>query len=189
MRTLYNLAVVLVGAFVLFVVVAAVTNPTYQRGLTTRYQARETTRQVQAQEWNKTVRTNGPWLFGGLATVAVVFLGGKVWMDHQEQRTRRHETTEDHTTQRHLISAKRDVALAYIAACGDPGAYQGRLNGVSGVFLPESEEFVPLDVCRAELATAPTTALVRRQPQTINVPPAHERRFLIVGEREELDNW
>jgi len=96
--------------------------------------------------------------------------------------------TEVNTTQRHFISAKKDVTLAYIAQCGDPGAYRGQLAGVEGVYLPASNEFVPLDVCRAELATAQTTALSRRQPQTINVPAAQqERRFLVVGEMEQED--
>ncbi len=55
-----------------------------------------------------------------------------------------------------------------------------------GVFLPSANEFVPLDVCQAELAQS--TALARRQPSTINVPPAPpppERRFKVVGEMAE----
>ena len=94
----------------------------------------------------------------------------------QEQRTQRHVATEEQTTERLRITAKRDVVLAYIAQCGDPGARPMRLNGVSGVYLPQSNEFVPEPVCRAELTAVPAmqanqgTALARRTPQTINVP-------------------
>ena len=57
---------------------------------------------------------------------------------------------------------------------------------MQGVFLPSENEFVPLDVCQAELAANQTTALARRTPQTNNVPPVQqERRFLVLGEMEE----
>lgn len=59
---------------------------------------------------------------------------------------KRHEATEVNTTQRHLIRAKKDIAIAYIAQCGDSGAYATQLNGMQGVFLPSENEFVPLRV-------------------------------------------
>jgi hypothetical protein len=127
----------------------------YATAKTAIRQAEEHTKAVQAQEWGDTLRTWGMWGGGGLAAVgalAVIAWSVNHW---QEQRTRRHEVTEDHTTQRHLITAKKDIALAYIAMCGDPGARQMRLGGVEGVYLPSSNELVPIDVCRAELALAP----------------------------------
>lgn len=160
----------------------------YATAKTAIRQAEERTQQVQAQEWGDTLRTWGMWGGGGLAAVGGLVAIGWTVRHWQEQRTRRHEASEDHTTQRHLISAKRDIALAYIAQCGDPGAYAGQLDGMHGVYLPQSNEFVPLDVCRAELATAQTTVLARRASQTINVPAAQqERRFLVVGEMEQED--
>jgi len=134
-----------------YMLMQAVTDPTYQRGKTARELAQQQTRQVQAREWGATVRGSVPWLAGGLATAAVFGVGGWMVVEWQRNRTRRHEVTEDHTTQRHLISAKRDIALAYLAQCGDPGAYVGQLNGTRGVFLPMLNEFVPEAVCRAEL--------------------------------------
>ena len=179
----------------LYMLTGAITDPTYQGGLTARYQAQQQTRQVQAQQqgeterrWAATWETWGKYGFPALAAVAVAGVGGWAVVEWQRNRTRRHEVTEDHTTQRHLITAKKDIALAYIAQCGDPGARQLSVNGVEGVYLPSSNELVPFDVCRAELAAAQAnqgTALARRTPQTINVPPVQrERRFLVVGETE-----
>jgi hypothetical protein len=82
-----------------------------------------------------------------------------------------------------LITAKKDIVLAYLVQFGEPGAQPMLLNGVRGAYLPSSNEFVPEDVCRAELEQ--TTALARRQPSTIAVPPQRERRFMVVGEMEE----
>lgn len=166
-----------------------------QQAQTAMYQAQQQAEQVRAQQqgessrrWAATWETWGQYGFPAAAAVAVAGVGGWAVVEWQRQRTRRHEVTEDHTTQRHLITAKKDVVLAYIAQCGDPGAYAGQLNGMRGVFLPSENEFVPLDVCRAELATAQTTALARRASQTINVPAAQqERRFLVVGEMEQED--
>lgn len=177
---------VIIAFLVLFA--DAMTNPTYQNGLTTRYQAQQQTKRVEAQEWGATVRGAVPWLAGGVAAVVFVVFGSRLVIDWQEQRTRRHEATEDHTTERHLITAQKDIALAYIAMCGDPGARQMRLGGVEGVYLPSSNELVPIDVCRAELAATQGTTLARRTTQTINVPPVQqERRFLVVGEMEQED--
>ncbi len=155
----------------------------YTAAKTAIRQAEEQTKQVQAQQWSNTVRGTVPWLAGGLAAAAVAGVGGWAVVEWQRNRTQRHVATEDYTTQRHLITAKRDITLAYIAQCGDPNAHPARLNGIAGVFLPSENEFVPMDVCRAELEQS--TALVRRQPQTVNVPTQRERRFKVVGEMEE----
>lgn len=133
----------------------ALTNPTYQNNLTARYHSQQQTKQVQAQEWGDTLRTWGMWGGGGLAAVGGLVVIGWAVNCWQEQRTRRHEATEEQTTERHLITAQKDIALAYIAMCGDPGARQMRLGGVEGVYLPSSNELVPIDVCRAELAEIP----------------------------------
>ncbi len=78
--------------------------------------------------------------------------GGWAVVEWQRNRTRRHEVTEGHTTQRHLITAKRDIVLAYLLQFGEPGARPMTLDGVRGAYLPSINEFVPEDVCRAELA-------------------------------------
>lgn len=172
----------------------------YATARTAIRQAEEQTKQVQAEEWSNTVRGTVPWLAGGLAAVVAVGIVGWAAVQWQEQRTKRHEASEDNTTQRHLITAQKDIALAYLALCGDPGAFVGKHEGQRGVFLPRSGEFVPESICRAELASAqaatvPTTALSRRQPQTINVPAAmapddwlpvglpgdSDRRFIVRG--------
>lgn len=159
----------------------------YTRYATTRTairQAEEQTKQVQAQQWSATLRGTVPWLAGGLGVVAVAGVGGWAVVEWQRNRTRRHEVTEDHTTQRHRITAQKDIVLAYLLQFGEPGAQPMTLNGVRGAYLPSTNEFVPEDVCRAELAQ--TTALARRQPQTINMPPVpRERRFKVLGERAE----
>jgi len=159
----------------------------YATAKTAIRQAEERTQQVQAREWGDTLRTWGMWGGGGLAAVGGLVVVAWAVNRWQEQRTRRHEMTEDHTTQRHLISAKRDVVLAYLVQLGEPGAQPMTLNGVYGAYLPNSNEFVPEDVCRAELA-AQTTALARRAPQTINVPPVTQaRRFWVLGDMEQED--
>jgi hypothetical protein len=174
------MALLATGAF-LYLLSTAITDPNYQANLTTRYQAREQTRQVQAQQWGATVRGTVPWVAGGVAVVGGLVAIGWATVKWQEQRTKRHEATEGHMTQRHLITAQKDIVLAYLAQCGDPRAYAGQLDGQRGVFLPKSGEFVPESICRAELAGVQaaavpvhTTALARRQPQTINVPGTME---------------
>jgi hypothetical protein len=176
-------SLVLLVAF-LYAFTGAIQNPVYQNGLTARYEAQQQTRQVQAREFGDTMRTWGMWGGGGVAAVCGLVVIAWAVAQWQEQRTRRHEATEDHTTQRHLISAKRDIVLAYLVQFGEPGAKPMTLNGVYGAYLPSVNEFVPEDVCRAELATVRTaqpvqpatqgTALARRQPPTINVPAAME---------------
>lgn len=192
--TAASLSLIVVVAF-LVLFADALTNPTYQNGLTTRYQAQQQTKQVQAREWGDTMRTWGMWGGGGLAAVGGLLVVAWAVVQWQEQRTRRHEATEDHTTQRHLISAKRDIVLAYLVQFGEPGAQPMTLNGIYGAYLPSANEFVPEDICRAELATVRAvqpanqpTALARRTPPTINVAPVQqERRFLVFGEMEQED--
>ncbi|MBK8800390.1 MAG: hypothetical protein IPM07_30735 [Anaerolineales bacterium] len=175
----------------LYLLEATITDPTYQNGLTARYQAREQTRQVQAQEWGDTLRTWGMWGGGGLAAVGGLVVVAWAVVQWQEQRTRRHEATEDHTTQRLRITTQKEIAVAYIALYRDrePDARFMRLaDGTAGVYLPNENELVTIDACRAELATAQTTALTRRTPPTINVPGApQERRFLVLGDLEQED--
>jgi hypothetical protein len=199
-------SLVLIVAF-LYAFTGAIQNPVYQNGLTSRFDALQQTKRVQAQEFGDTMRTWGMWGGGGLAVVGGLVVIGWAVNRWQEQRTQRHVATEEQTTERHLISAKRDIVLAYLVQFGEPGAKPMMLNGVYGAYLPSANEFVPEDVCRAELATVRTaqpanqgTALARRQPQTINVPAAMERddwprvglsgddggrRFRVIGELEE----
>ena len=184
MRALGAMATMLAIVVVYVALAQALTSPeltaryaAYASARTAIRQAEEQTKQVQAEEWSNTVRGTIPWLAGGLAAVVAAGAGGWAVVQWQEQRTKRHEASEENTTQRHLITAQKDIALAYLAMCGDPGAFVGQIDGQRGVFLPRSGEFVPESICRAELATAqavtvPTTALAKRTPQTINVPAA-----------------
>lgn len=200
MRGLAAIAAMAAMVIVYYICTQALTSPE----LTARYnartqaqlqaeQARQQTQMVRAQEdgktsrvWAQTWETWGVYGTSAAGVAVVAFVGGWAVVEWQRQRTRRHEVTEVNTTQRHMISAKQSIALAYIAQCGDSGAYATQLNGMQGVFLPSENEFVPLDVCRAELAANQGTALARRAPQTINVPPVQqERRFLVTGDMEE----
>ena len=178
----------------LYMLTGAITDPNYQGGLTARYQAQQQTRQVQARQqgetarrWAETWETWGMWGFPAVAVIGGAGLASWAIIEWQRNRTRRHEVTEDHTTQRHLISAKKDVALAYLAQCGDPGAYVGQLAGQRGVFLPGTNEFVPERICRAELEQRP--GLVPYEPPVIALAAAQPnqsgRVFRVVGEREE----
>lgn len=159
MRALTEFAIVAMFCAALAAVYLIFTSPEYTAQYT-QYtaaktairQAEEQTKQVQAQQWSNTVRGTVPWLAGGLGAVAVAGVGGWAVVEWQRNRTRRHEVTEDHTTQRHLISAKRDIVLAYLVQFGEPGAQPMTLDGVRGAYLPSTNEFVPIDVCRAELA-------------------------------------
>lgn len=166
MRGLAALASMAALVIVYYICAQALTSPE----LTARYnartqaqlqaeQARQQTQMVRAQEdgktsrvWAQTWETWGVYGTSAAGVAVVAFVGGWAVVEWQRQRTRRHEVTEVNTTQRHLITAKKDIALAYIAQSGDPGARQMRLGGVEGVYLPSSNELVPLDVCRAELA-------------------------------------
>ena len=142
----------------LFWMLQAITSPAYQSGFTDRYTAQQQRRTVEAQEWGETLRVWGAQagetgrvaaVAGGAAAVVGLAAWGVIrW---QEERTKRTGIVEQHTTQRHMISAQRDVVLAYIAQYGGRA---GELDGVRGVFLDAAGEFVPADVCRAELAAA-----------------------------------
>ena len=163
------LALLVTGAF-LYMLTGAITDPNYQGGLTARYEAQQRTRQVQAQQqgetarrWAATWETWGQYGFPTLGAFAVAGVVGWAVVEWQRNRTRRHEATEDHTTQRHLITAKKDIVLAYLVQFGEPGARPMTIDGIYGAYLPDTNEFVPIDVCRAELALAQTTALARRQ--------------------------
>lgn len=145
--------------FVILLAVAmleAISSPTYQDGLTARYQAQEQTRQVQAQEWNATLRAWGQWGGGALAVVVVAGVGGWAAVQWQRERTRRTVAEQEGRTDRRRISAQERVAIAWIE--GNRGRYPdarpGDLNGVAGVLIPSRREFVPLDVCAAELDAA-----------------------------------
>lgn len=122
-------------------------------------QARQQAEMVRAQQqaktsqrWAQTWEVWGVWGTGGMAAAVIAGVGGYAVVQWQRDRTKRHVATEYYSTQRHLISAHRDIAIAYIATSGDPDAYRGKLGNIEGVFLPAAGEFVPLDVCRAELA-------------------------------------
>ena len=183
-------SLVILVAF-LYAFSGAIQNPVYQNGLTARFDALQQTKRVQAQEFGDTMRTWGMWGGGGLAVVGGLVAIGWAVNRWQEQRTKRHETTEEQMTERLRITTKKDVALAWIAQFGVPDRDRiGTHGGQLGVFTVEdgADTFVPLDVCRAELAANQGTALARRTPQTINVPPVQqERRFLVVGEMEQED--
>ena len=184
----YLMACLAVITFLCWGMFGTATDPTYQQGLTARKQAVEQTKRVQAQEWGNTMRVWGMWGLPAAAFVGGIGLASWMVVEWQRNRTARATVFEEQTTQRHLISAKKDIALAYIAQCGDPGARRLSVNGVEGVYLPSSNELVPIDVCRAELAAAQGTALARRTPQPINVPPVQlDRRLLMSGETEQED--
>lgn len=151
--------VTLVICLPLFLILAdALTSPevtarynAYQTGYTARTAEREQTRRVQAEEWNATLRTWGQNVaVAGSVLVVVAGVTGVlvVW---QRERTKRHVVTQTHQTERALISAQRDVCIAYIAAFGGRA---GELDGVRGVYLDASHEFVPWHVARRELAAA-----------------------------------
>ena len=106
-----------------------------QRQETIREQARQETERVRSVEWNATLRTWGTWGGGALA----VGIGCWAVVRWQEERSKRHIAS---------VSAQERVILAYIAAYGGRA---GEFDGVPGVFLDTSREFVPWQVARAEL--------------------------------------
>ena len=124
----------------------------YATAKTAIRQAEERTQQVQAQEWGDTLRTWGMWGGGGLAAVGGLVVVAWAVVQWQEQRTRRHEATEDHTTQRLRITTQKEIAVAYIALYRDsePDARFMRLaDGTAGVYLPNENELVTIYACRA----------------------------------------
>ena len=156
---LYNLLALAACIVMISMLIGALTNPEYQGGLTARYQAREQTRRVEAREWGATARTWAQW--GGLAlavgvgawcVVMVSREAGRTITRWQEERTRREELQQAGTTQRTLIGAQRDVAIAWIEQHGTRNSYAGVLDGAAGVFVPERGEFWPLAACEAQLA-------------------------------------
>lgn len=152
---LLNLAALLLSILLSVALFEAITSPTYQEGLTARYQAREQTRQVEAREWGETSRTWGQWGAGVLGVVVVASVAGWAVVRWQEQRTRREELQQGGATERARIGAQRDVALAWIERHGTARSYPGELEGVgAGVFVPERGEFVPLAACQAQLTCA-----------------------------------
>lgn len=152
-RTLVlNLAGLALCLALTYMLISALIAPEYQEGLTARYQAREETRRVEAQQWGETARAWAQW--GGLALVASVVVGATGWavVRWQEERTRREELQQGGATQRALIGAQRDVAIAWIEQHGTRNSYAGVLDGQRGVFVPERREFWPLAACEAQLA-------------------------------------
>lgn len=131
-----------------------ISSPTYQAGLTARYEAQQQTRQVETQERNATLRTWGQWGGGALAVGVVVGVGGWATVQWQRERTRRALAEQEGRTERRRIGAQERVALAWIAQAGYPDARPGRLDGAVGVLIPSRREFVPLAVCEAELNAA-----------------------------------
>ena len=149
---LYNLLALAATVVFASMLLGALTDPEYQGGLTARYQAQQQTRQVQAREWGATAREWAQW--GGLALAVTAVAGATGWavVHWQRERTRREELQQGGATQRALIGAQRDVALAWIEQHGTRGSYAGVLNGDAGVFVPERGEFWPLAACEAQLA-------------------------------------
>ena len=149
---LYNLLALTACIVFAAMLLGALTNPEYQGGLTARYQAREETRRVQAREWGATARVWAQW--GGLALAVTAVAGATGWavVHWQRERTRREELQQTGITQRTLIGAQRDVALAWIEAHGTRQSYAGVLDGDAGVYVPERREFVTLAACEAQLA-------------------------------------
>ena len=149
---LYNLLALAATVVFASMLLGALTDPEYQGGLTARYQAQQQTRQVQAREWGATAREWAQW--GGLALAVTAVAGATGWavVHWQRERTRREGMQQAGATQRALIGAQRDVALAWIKQHGTRGSYAGVLNGDAGVFVPERGEFWPLAACEAQLA-------------------------------------
>lgn len=146
--TVWAALLTLIVCLPLYLILAdAITSPE----VTARYEAREATRQVQAQEWNETLRTWGQAAATAGSVLVVVGGAAGVLVVWQRERTKRHAMTQTHTTQRVLISAQRDICIAYIAAFGGRA---GALDGVRGVYLDDTCEFVPWQVARAELDAA-----------------------------------
>ena len=149
---LYNLLALAACIVFAAMLLGALTDPEYQGGLTARYQAREETRRVEAEQWGETEREWAQW--GGLALAAATVVGVTGWtvVQWQRERTRREELQQGGATQRALIGAQRDVAIAWIEQHGTRQSYAGVLDGERGVFVPERGEFWPLAACAAQLA-------------------------------------
>lgn len=154
-----------VALYLGYVLLGAMTSTTYQANFTTRYEAyqagetarelaRQQARETEAAQWGETMRTWGTWGGGALAVVAVAGVCCWAFVRGEEERTRRTYIQEANATDRLRISTSRQIMLAWIAQAGYPDARPGQLGGVPGVLIPSLREFVPLDVCRAELSAA-----------------------------------
>ena len=141
LSTLVGLAAIVFCLLLSIAMLDTISSPTYQAGLTARYEARQQTERVRAEQWGETTRTLGTWGAGALVIVAVAGVGGWAVVEWQRERSRRHVAS---------VGAQERVILAYIAMYGGRA---GQLGGVSGVFLEASREFVPWQVARAELPT------------------------------------
>ena len=159
LSTLVGLAAVVFCVMLSVAMLDTISSPTYQQGLTARYEARQETERVRAEQWGETQRTLGTWGAGALVIVAVAGVGGWAVVEWQRERSKRHVASETQATSRVLIGSQRDVALAWIAANYPNAArlpearrpYVGALNNTLGVFVPDTSEFVPWQVARAEL--------------------------------------
>ena len=139
LSTLVGFAAVVFCVLLGVAMLDTISSPTYQDALTARYEARQQTERVRAEQWGETARTWGTWGAGALAVVAVAGVGGWAAVRWQEERSKRHVAS---------VGAQERVILAYIAMYGGRA---GRLGGESGVFLDASREFIPWHVARAEL--------------------------------------
>ena len=139
LSTLVGFAAVVFCLLLGIAMLDAISSPTYQDALTARYEARQQTERVRAEQWGETQRTLGTWGAGALVIVVVTGVGGWAVVRWQEERSKRHVAS---------VSAQERVILAYIAAYGGRA---GEFDGVPGVFLDTSREFVPWQVARAEL--------------------------------------
>ena len=159
LSTLVGLAAIVFCLLLGIAMLDTISSPTYQAGLTARYEARQQTERVRAEQWGETQRTLGTWGAGALAVVVIAGVGGWAVVEWQRERSKRHATSETEATSRVMIGSQRDVALAWIAANYPNAArlpearrpYVGTLDNTLGVFVPDKNEFVPCDVARAEL--------------------------------------
>ena len=159
LSTLVGLAAIVFCVLLAVAMLDAISSPTYQDALTARYEARQAAERVRAEQWNETARTWGAWGAGALVIVAVTGVGGWAVVEWQRERSKRHVASETQTTQRVLIGSQRDVALAWIAANYPNAArlpearrpYVGTWRNTLGVFVPDTNEFIPWQVARAEL--------------------------------------
>lgn len=199
MRSATGMAATILLCVALYAVFAsAITSPemtaqyrAYTQAKTAIEQARQETQRVQAAQWGETARTWGMWGMGGLSAVAVVGIGGWAVVRWQEERSRRHASTETHTTRRHELTC--DVLRLYITqVLGDNATARIETrNGVRGIadysrrqWIPETTAAAWLDE-RGLLPVTASTALVRRTPQAIDVPGTGARRYLITGDTQE----
>ena len=118
--------------------------PAIEAGRTARYLAAQETRQIQAQEWNATLRSLGQ--AGTIVAVAVAAAAVLLVAAVQAGRTLRHRESE----------RTRRVALlgAYITQMLPPGAHAEivTVRGGLAVVDHDNEEIVPYSVAALEMA-------------------------------------